>query len=510
MEKLNEKITISAPEKQNEIVTEQSIDTEFTLPDYYPEISKILKCLTEVSVLSKQIKGNTAEIGGQVSVTLLYSDKENNLNSFSHICPFVKSVEVGDIGEENHISCVLRGEFLNSKATAPRKVEIHGSVTLGVTVELVVKTNCICNDEKEGVFTKCSDTEYCEMLLPIAKSVFLEDEISIGANRQAISKILRTSAESVINECKIITNKVVVKGELKICVLYCPVQSNRPILLEHTHGFSQIFDRDSLDETCECSAYSSVASFEIRPKTGLDGEVKSLIFESKVNIELFTEKKIAVCLVTDAFTNINKSELETSVLNLPINSANINENYLCKKSLDFSSGAIGEVYDLWCKTAVNFSSCDGGELLLKGVVLVYVLGVDGEGVPVFYERSFDYEYRYSLQADLSECKSRYNVSIAAVNYSKNPESGIDIAVELTVNAQIFKINRINAVTGLKIDAGSNIERDNETAITLYFAENETVWEIAKKYLADPQKICIANNIEQSDNECNGILLIPNA
>ena len=28
---------------------EQNIDTDFTLPDYYPEIVKVLKCITEIN-----------------------------------------------------------------------------------------------------------------------------------------------------------------------------------------------------------------------------------------------------------------------------------------------------------------------------------------------------------------------------------------------------------------------------------------------------------------------------
>ncbi len=502
-----EKLVLNTVEKINEIPAEQSVDTEFTLPDYYPEISKILKCLADVNVITKQARGNTAEIGGQVTLTLLYADKENGINSFTHVFPFAKSVDFNENIDDSYISCVLRSEFLNSKATAPRKIEIHGSVTLGVSLLVNKKIECLCSVDDQNVFSKCTQIECLESHIPITKSIFLEDEISIGSNQNAISKILRSNAVAVINECKVITNKIVVKGQLHVEILYCSVQNNRPLLATHTHAFSQIIDIDKELDNIVCTAKASVATFELHPKTSLDGEVKSVTFESKVIIDVFCDKRSQICVVTDAFNNCKQSSLSCIKLDSIIDSEKINENFCFNKSLDFSDGAIGEVYDLWCKTRVNFASCDNGELLIKGVVVINVLGCDSDNSPSFFERSVDYEYRYNYNND-GNCKFKQDVSVAAVNYNKNPDGGIDLSIELNVNGEIYKLNTVNVISDINFD-DRLITRDNDTAITLYFAEGESVWDIAKKYLADPKRICVANNIDNLDEPCNKILLIPN-
>lgn len=495
-------------EKMPEIAVEQSIDTELVLPDYYPEISRVLKCLTDVSVFNKQLNAKKIDISGQVAFTLLYADKDDNLNSISHCVPFNKSVDCDYEFAENFVLAELRGEFLNTKATAPRKVEIHGSINFAVCVTAIKKINlpCECN---EAYFAKPASMCFTEQFLPITKSVFLEDEISVGANKQPISKILRSSACVLINDCKIVSNKVVVKGEMKIQILYCPTESIRPVLLEHSHAFSQIVDCDAVSENCLCNAQGKVVSFELHPKTSLDGEVKSVTFEAKINLEIALEKDIECSCLCDAYSNRYPTKVEFAKLNLAKRLNEIEENFVCKKGLEFSEGSISEIYDVWSKNKLGFVSCDDGELTVKGTVTIFIIGSSVDGEPCFHERSVDYEYKYNLDIIDSEYICKPCVDIIAVNYSKNFENGIDIAVELNIKTKIYSSCDLTVVTDVLVDEANPLSFDNETAITLYFAEGETVWEIAKNYCADPEKICKANKIENVDSVCNKILLIPN-
>ena len=46
-------------------VIEQSIDADFTLPEYLPEISRILKCTSTPMLISKSVEGATLSIEGE-------------------------------------------------------------------------------------------------------------------------------------------------------------------------------------------------------------------------------------------------------------------------------------------------------------------------------------------------------------------------------------------------------------------------------------------------------------
>lgn len=493
-------------ERLAELSVEQSVDTEFTLPDYYPEITRILKNLTQIYFTKSIIKNNKIEIAGQISMTLLYADKEDNFNSFTYSFAFAKYLDT-DLTDDCLLNVAIRDEFLNTNAVAQRKVEVHGSLNLSITATAQKSVTLPC-EFKENVYSKSECITFTDKYLPIVKSLFLEDEISVGQNRQPISKILRSEAFVKINECKIVSNKFVIKGELSVNILYCPIQSTRPILLEHIHNFSQIVDGDNVTEASLCKAEGKLISFEIHPKTSLDGDVKSVSFEAKVNLEVEYEKETEISFITDAFSHNFAADVECMTLKACKKLDKLEEHFVCKKNLDFTDGSISEIYDVWCKNAIAFAGCENGEILIKGIVNINIIGCDNNSSAVFFERSVDYEYRYNLDEKLC-CNFEPNITIAAVNYANNAEGGIDVAVELVVELLVYTIKEHKVLLSLSEKESEPIIKDNDTAITLYFAEEEKVWDIAKRYVADPKKICNVNNIDNIDCICNKILLIPN-
>ena len=492
-----------------ETSTEQSIDTDFTLPDYYPEVSKVMKCLTEVNILSKQIKDGAVSIGGQAVFTLLYSDPEKTLNSFTHICPFTKTVDAKIDNDKTNICVLSRINYMNSKATAPRKLEIHGSLGLNIAVSGMSSDRILTDADGEGIYTKIMPVSYSEPIGMVSKSIFIEDDINVGQNKPSIGKIIRSNASVKVTECKFISSKAVVKGELCVEMLYTPAQQGKSVLLTEQHGFSQIIDCDEINENTECDVNAEVISLELHPKTSLDGEVKSVNFEAKVSFDIMPYVNAEGRVISDAFSGQYSADIVYTDIPLERLSEKIDENYVCKKTLDFTDGTLEEVCDLWCNSNIDYTSCENGDIVLKGTVLINVIGFNSDGEPVFYERPVDYEYRYALDTEIKNARCCPYASIIAVNHSQSSTGSLDVAVELAIKITVFSTETVRVVSQINIDEKTTVCKDCETAVILYFAENESVWQIAKKYNTSPQKICEANSVDGYDTQCNKIMLIPN-
>lgn len=506
MEQIRPEDYISAFKKTYENILEQSIDTDFTLPDYYPEITKILKCLQEISILSKQCYDGKLNIGGQVVLTLMYVGSDEQINSFTHTYPFAKSV---DTDAEGELVCILpKIVYLNTKAIAPRKVEIHGSASLNVCVSNIEKITVTSSDDSEGVYSRTEEISACVPVGVVSKSTFIEDEINIPQTKPTIGKIIRYSARPTISECKNVSGKTVVKGDVDIDLLYCPSDSKKPILLTERRGFSQIVD--SLSSGEECCFVSKVKTdlIEIRPKTSLDGEVRTVNFEVKLTLDIVCYEKITKTVITDAFTTKYQADIKRCELKIESIADEINENFVCKKTIDFSGGLLSEIYDTWCDSTVEHTAFDRNEMMVSGVANVHILGIDNDGQPVYFERALDFEYKNLLNSDFDEYTCCPEVSVAAVNCLLNGDGGADISVELTVNATAFAIKALNAVTSIAVDSGNLLHQETQAAVVLYFAENESVWNIAQKYKTSPAAICKSNGIDDIDSACSRMILIP--
>ena len=56
---------------------EQSVDCDITLPDYCPDIMRILKCTLYNSVVNSKIIGDRATADGNVKIRIVFADVFN-------------------------------------------------------------------------------------------------------------------------------------------------------------------------------------------------------------------------------------------------------------------------------------------------------------------------------------------------------------------------------------------------------------------------------------------------
>lgn len=487
--------------------SEQSVDTDFTLPDYYPEVTKVLKVLPEISILSSQCSESGVSVGGQVVLTLLYCGSDEEPCSFTHIYPFTKTIEAKDV-LYGTVYVEPRVGYMNTKAVAPRKIEVHGSLALCVTVSGINDCAVLSSTDCEGIYLKTKQCESVQLCETVSKSIFIEDEIQIPQTKPTVGKILRNTAAATITECKFVSGKTVVKGDLDIEILYCPPQNGRPILITERRGFSQILDcildTDSVDYDCSVR----VESLELHPKTALDGEVRNIGLEARIGLTVTPFCIADNTVVTDAFSGKYIADVKYGEINTETLCDKIHESFVCKKRLDFGD-ALDDIYDLWCKAYVDHSAKDKDDLLIKGSVNICILGTDSEAKPVFFERPIDFEHRFKIGDSCGNVRALPQIGVAAVSFSKGQDGSVDVSVELRTDATVFAVRSEKAVITVSVDFDNTVIKDSETAIILYYPENETVWDIAHKYNTDPKKICEANGVEDSETVCNSIMLIPN-
>ena len=95
MEQKNLKTSVFSLDTVFSESAEQPIDIDFTLPDYYADISKILKCRAVSRISSKSINGGGISVEGCVTVTVIYCGIDNCISSYEYQYPFSKSFDAG-------------------------------------------------------------------------------------------------------------------------------------------------------------------------------------------------------------------------------------------------------------------------------------------------------------------------------------------------------------------------------------------------------------------------------
>ena len=82
---------LSVSEKIYDGVQEQSVELDYILPDYYPDIFKLIKCCIVPTIISSNINGDSLTYELLADVKILYcSEKDNKLQCINQKMTYSK------------------------------------------------------------------------------------------------------------------------------------------------------------------------------------------------------------------------------------------------------------------------------------------------------------------------------------------------------------------------------------------------------------------------------------
>ena len=487
---------------------EQPIDIEFTLPEYCPDISKIFKCKTATRIASKSLNDKSITIDGSICITVLYCDTNNKLCSYEYQYPFnkVRETDVETNGCELYANA--KTDYINCRAVSGRKVDIHGAATINLKLfcrkcKTIVSDIDDCNIEaRRSTVPATSPMGYAE------KYILIEEEIALSDGAFSIEKIIRYDAYPTVTDCKIITDKVMNKGEMAVNITYCAENSKNPQVVKTLIPFSQIVDIGGITENCQCETKTSLSFLEVKPKTNAAGECKSFILNAKLLLCSQAYCDDPVPIICDAFSRRFEADIAREKVTFTKICDNIKERFHFKENITLNEG-MASVLDLWCDVQSVKPIFISGKMTVCGVMIVSVVGINENGETVFVEKPLDFEYAHTLNNVTDALQCQPEVSVVSCGYTINSPTTLEIMADLALNAAVLENQGIEVITDLKINEQKLKPKQNNCTLTVYFVSGqECVWDIARVYNASVDEIIKINNIKGEYVNDGSMLLVP--
>lgn len=486
---------------------EQPIDIDFTLPDYYVDISKILKCRAISRISSKSINGSSAAIEGCVTVTVIYCGNDNCISSYEYQYPFSKSFDTSLNTEGCIISAKTKCEYINCRAVTGRKIDVHGAVGIYVTIKKRKLTDVISDCDDCNIELLRDSVPATVPMGCAEKYLLIEEEIELGTSQPDIRCVIRYDAEAVITDSKILAGKSVVKGDLKLKLLYAPEENTAPQTIRYQIPFSQLIEIDGISDECDCESKVSIAHLEVKPRVSASGECRQLMLTAKLLITSECCCNNDVPVIVDAYSKKYEADICKNEICFDKIIENINQSFNCKKNIEFSEGSLQEVSDMWCEVKTESVKFGDNAMCVRGVVTAYIIACDRKQIPVFYEKTIDFEYTHPMNIS-GEFKCSPEITVTSANYTLTGECNMELRIELNICASIYKCSNLPLITDIKINDGKPIFKNN-SAMTVYFASaGEKVWDIARRYFADVEELKQINEIADDILASDKMILIP--
>ncbi len=483
------------------------IDEDFVLPDYFAQINKMLKCKCEGRITSKSVNGMSLVIDGHVCINLLYCDNDGAIFSYEHIFPFSKTFDVNEDLTGAVIEANLKNEYLNCRVVTERKVSVHGALTASLRAILMKKYDVIADIEEDKIQIDRQEIPALNSIGNAEKNMLLEEELTLSSGQPSIINILRYSAYPTVTEVKPIKNKVSVKGNLSVTVLYrCEKQC---AVYKSVVPFSQLLEIGGVFDECVSSAKVSLCYLEVKPIVS-SNEQRSMQLSAKLNVSVKSYCNEKIPIISDLYSTDYEVKVTKKDMNIESVVGHFGDNYMFKTNLDFGDAHINSIIDTWSETEIVNCSFNDGVLNVKATVNICVLAIGSADKVSYFEKKQEFTYKKQLDYNVSgklKCDAIFEP--VSVSYTLLNDNGVEYRIEYRVNLPLSEEKTYPLIYEIVYDDKNKISKRQDCSMIIYFAkEGEKVWDIAKMYNSDLNEVRLINGLNSEIIECDKQILIP--
>ena len=487
---------------------EQSVDCDVTLPDYCPDIMRIIKCTVSISITSSKLIGDRATADGNAKIRIIYADEKNKVFCYDQDYPFSKYAELNSALDDAFLSCSAKTEYVNCRAVSKRRIDVHGAMSIRFRVLGNKSKSLISDANGEGIQLKRKGLDIDDIIAVTTKSFEISQVESVGDNNSGIGKVLDAFASPILHESKIIKGKILLKGELAVRALYCSDNgNNETCTLCANIPFNEIVEAAAVTDECKVDVKMYVTRLLAEPKTDNDGEYRYMNINAEIHAQVTAYKRQRINIVTDAYSTENEINATYTPMDFQLLESTINESIVSKQSLDVSSMKPQKLYAFSVSAPESRSRTEGDRIIISGKVPVNLIVIDSGGIPVLCEREAEFDFSRIIDDENSGC-CMPQVSLSGCSANLMSDGRIDFKAELFINVAVVKNVREKVLTSLEVEEDKG-KKDKKPSVVIYFCSGgESVWDIARRYNTTVEDIMQENELSADYLENKRMLLIP--
>lgn len=502
--------TISTEEIIYSGLQEQGVELDYILPDYFPDIFRLVRCEVIPTVADYSIMGSTLSYELCCEIRLIYCGEENSaLQCITQKQNFTKTVELGKSPESPEAVISPKTDHVNFRAVNKRRLDVRGAVSVKISVSGVKKQEVICDASGMNIQLKKAPMKYISQKLCADKTIQLSEETEISAAQPPVISIIRCDTKICGVEKKIISGKLLAKGDVSLRILYA--SENGPEPLELTVPFSQIVDMDGIDEAFTCNVTAEPLSCNITLIADKNGENRTLRIEPEVKLICRCVKLSEAMIVCDAYSTVYPCDTEFSEIHTDQPPAVYAENFRHTAQLAQGDAVPAKIFSMWCspKNINTRLGNDGKSVVISGMLTYSMATEDSSGSITMPDRDEAFEETVNIGDDISEGAVSAEISDISVSYNISDQGVLTARADVSVNITAFGSTGFNALTDISVDDSIKKQRDGDYAVKLYFGtDNEDIWNIAKRFSTEVDAVMEENDLSDTTLENGRMLLIP--
>ncbi len=512
MELKTNRAVITAAEPTGSLVQEQGLELDYVLPDYYPDVCKLVKCIVTPTVTSETLNDDRISYELRADVRILYCSEDSHiLQCVCQTLHFSRTAELAAGSEDVSFEIIPVTDYVNCRAVSRRRLDVRGAVTIRIRTNTHRRQDVICDIPDKRIQRKMQPVQYPAKHLHTVQSVVLSEELELGSAKPPVLHVVRCEASPVETSHKIVSGKLLAQGNLQVQLLYACEKDGDGSLepMAFSIPYSQLMELDGMEEGDHCSVRTTVAVCDLKPVTDAAGESRLLRCEAELRISCTAVRMATEALVCDAFSTECSSRCTTASICTAAEPEEFSELHPSSTKLTCTDGEIDCVYDAWCETKNMTADIDpeNGMVQLSGMLCCSVLVRESGGMPRLLEREEPFEHRFAVPGISAQDTVQAFAAVEHCAYTLTDQTEVSLKAELRLTGSICRRKTCEVLTELMVLDEEPHQRNH--ALKLYFGRaQEEIWEIAKRCHTSVAAIMEENELTEEILSSDSMLLIP--
>lgn len=461
---------------------EAPIDTEYTLPDYCPDIQKILKCETSPELSSYQITDGILTCEGVCEVRLLYLDaKGSELRTCDFRKEFTATTQVKSTAEKAVAWVEPAVSHMTCRASSARRIDLHLSVSLKALAVVQRQEVIPISFETDGVEQKTEDCPATQAVNAITHRFTVEDTLALKNGKPPIETILRKEVYCRVTDRRMADGMMTVSGNVELTFLYLSAVDGVTVeKFTSSTEFTQSVECNGAADDCLVDFRALAGECTVQPKEDDMGEHTAVSIVCKVFLAAFLYQPCQLQAVTDAYGTAAPLSLHTTQLSL-LQADSIHTETMKKKlTLSVQEEEMEKVIDLWCEQGSVQTVCEKGRLSFRVQGKACLLYQAAGGKLCFVERPID----YNSETELSHAQSRKTTTVSHTElweYRIADKTTVELTVETNVAVFLYSRTQMSYVSSAAVTDDATAYPPDPRFAVYYATQGESLWEIAKAH-----------------------------
>lgn len=455
------------------------LSTDFSLPDYQPEIKRLLRVRATPLPPDRYVGAGNADFTGSITYSVLYAGNDGELYSTTETGEYHFSVPVEmtsdfEWNEGITCDCELIPEHTVGRVSGPRKFSVRCRLRTRVRMwGIRLLGESISGAEQNAIQKLCGHCDAAEFSIGNGDSLQLADEILCDSKGNDL-RVISTQGQVFVAETVAGSGIVCCRGEASIKLLVQTEDSqSTPQAVWRRIPFVQDVPVDGAAVNCDSCATGTVSDIQVTV------EENRILCEVTLCLQARTQHNRHLSYTRDIYSTVAECETKYSTAQvaraLKCNSGNVSVN--CTIPLEQAGiRANMSVVDVSVAPSTPNTAQENGKYVVSGQCRCQAILSDGEE---YSAQEFEIPYRYECEGSAEAVKD-FRVSVEAISARARVDSErIGVDVELAVVLSTRGESEIRLLR--EAHFSDALVRHSSTYTICYPAADDTLWSVSKRY-----------------------------